>query len=113
MQLITLTTLTTLFLLIFSANAGFTLKDDKKWYGTGCSLKVDDVCGCSKKVNINHVYACEDLPDTHTHGNVCGGHWTLWTARNKHNHQIVFTGKNRSCGKKCYLGGLKSGSKCD
>ncbi|KAL8645478.1 MAG: hypothetical protein Q9210_006685, partial [Variospora velana] len=85
-----LVSLTTLLVLTLGANASFTLVKDKKWYGTGCSLKIDNVCGCSKKVNINHVYRCDQLPEAYTHGNVCGGHWTLWNTGRK-NGQIYYS----------------------
>ncbi|KAI4196887.1 MAG: hypothetical protein LQ350_006256 [Teloschistes chrysophthalmus] len=76
-----------LFLLASTATASsFTLIKDKKWYGDGCSLRIEDVCGCTKTVNINHAYGCKDLPDVYTHGGVCGGSWTLWTSKGKPNY---------------------------
>ncbi|KAI4207387.1 MAG: hypothetical protein LQ348_000573, partial [Seirophora lacunosa] len=100
-----LPSLTILLVFTLGASASFTLVRDKKWYGTGCSLKIDDECGCSKKVNINHVYACDHLPPVYTHGNVCGGHWTLWTIGRKEGQVAYSKGK---CSGHCIMGALEN-----
>lgn len=105
-----LTTLTSLLLFALEAQASFQLVRDDKWYGTGCSLQIN-ACGCNKKVNINHVYKCHQLPDVLTRGGVCGGRWTLFTgAKGKGN--IVFS--KGKCIARCNMGGeLGDGSSCE
>lgn len=111
MQL-TPTTLLPLLLLLTTpliSASSFTLRLDKKWYGNGCSLVIENVCGCSKTVNINHAYECENLPDVYTHGNVCGGSWTLWTKQGQ-KHNVGFA--RGGCGRRCDLGELEDGRSC-
>ena len=103
------TALAAICLLTLGANAGFTIKDEKRWFITGCNLKIDNVCGCNKKLNINYAYRCDQLPKVHTHGRVCGGHWTLQTAKNK---KPIVQFSNGRCGRKCDLGKLEHGASC-
>ncbi|CAL8576148.1 hypothetical protein XPA_002041 [Xanthoria parietina] len=104
------TTICCFLTVLGGAHAGFTLKDDKKWYGTGCSLALDNVCGCTKKLNINHAYACHELPSVYTHGSVCGGHWTLEVAKNKR-HGVKFS--RGGCSRVCDIGDLEHNAHCD
>ena len=102
--------LLSLLALAASACAGiFSLHDKKRWYATGCDLKMSDVTGhCSKTVSVNNVYSCDSLPDSFTHGKACGGWWTLDVK--KKDHAARFRGR---FGKEmCYLNSLESGSQC-
>ena len=88
----------------------FQIKGKNHWYGQGCDLKIKDVCGCSKTLSINGIHTCESLPDVFTHGNVCGGHWTMDV--HHENHAVRFYGKG-GCNAGCYLNSRTGGAKCE
>ncbi|KAL8653548.1 MAG: hypothetical protein Q9210_002030 [Variospora velana] len=86
-----------------SANQ-FSLHEKNTVVRSGCDLKIDNVCGCTKTLAVHKLKSCDKLPDVWTGGKVCGGKWQLNTKNPLHTVRF----EKKDCASGCNLGSMKS-----
>ncbi|KAI4097214.1 MAG: hypothetical protein LQ344_000624 [Seirophora lacunosa] len=105
MHYLNLLTAALTLLLASGASAGqFSLHKKNTMWRSGCDLKIDNVCGCSKTLAVHKLRSCDKLPDVWTGGKVCGGKWQLNTKNPLHTVRF----EKKGCKAGCNLRSMKA-----